>query len=58
VGEAHPLFDPFDDFDLQDEMYGEEGLEDVFSFDPVVDAGDLMSYIVSLQFNFITRKHS
>lgn len=47
VGEAQPLFDPYDDFDLQEELYGEEGLEDVLSFDPVTDTGDLMSYIVS-----------
>ncbi|XP_067667414.1 probable E3 ubiquitin-protein ligase HERC1 [Haliotis asinina] len=34
IGEARPLYDPFDDFDLQDEMYNEEGLEDVFTLDP------------------------
>ncbi|KAL8615069.1 hypothetical protein ACOMHN_013603 [Nucella lapillus] len=45
IGEAQPLFDPYDDFDLQEELYGEEGLEDVLSFDPVADTGDLMSYI-------------
>ena len=49
VGEAQPLYDPYDDFDLQEELYGEEGLEDVLSFDPVTDTGDLMSYIVSPQ---------
>ena len=48
VGEAQPLFDPYDDFDLQEELYGEDGLEDVLTFDPVTDTGDLMSYIVSL----------
>ncbi|KAK7467957.1 hypothetical protein BaRGS_00036800 [Batillaria attramentaria] len=46
IGEAQPLFDPYDDdFELNDELYGEEGLEDVLSFDPVADTGDLMSYI-------------
>ncbi|PVD19395.1 hypothetical protein C0Q70_19883 [Pomacea canaliculata] len=45
VNEAQPLFDPYDDFDLQDELYGEEGLEDVLNFDPVTDPGDLVSYI-------------
>ncbi|KAK7116135.1 hypothetical protein V1264_001871 [Littorina saxatilis] len=45
VGEAQPLFDPYDDFDLQEELYGEEGLEDVLTLDPVTDTGDLMSYI-------------
>ncbi|ESP05641.1 hypothetical protein LOTGIDRAFT_181433 [Lottia gigantea] len=34
VGEARPLFDPFDDFDLQEELYSEEGLEDMFTFNP------------------------
>ncbi|XP_050402259.2 probable E3 ubiquitin-protein ligase HERC1 [Patella vulgata] len=34
VGEARPLFDPYDDFDLQEELYSEEGLEDMFTFTP------------------------
>lgn len=54
VNEAQPLFDPYDDFDLQDELYGEEGLEDVLNFDPVTDPGDLVSYIVSVQCNLQT----
>lgn len=41
VGEARPLYDPFDDFDLQDEMYNEEGLEDVFTLDPSRDVSEV-----------------
>lgn len=48
TGEAQPLFEFYDDFDLQEELYGDDGLEDVLSFDPVSDSTDLMSYIVCI----------
>lgn len=57
IGEARPMFDIYDDFDLQEDFFSEDGLDfdDNLTLETARDAAKVMSVIVSTRTKYNTK---